>query len=45
MDIRHAKAVNEAGNELSQSFDVDILFNSAGVCNAGDSIHGKSFVV
>ncbi|KAI6176206.1 hypothetical protein M3Y97_00773200 [Aphelenchoides bicaudatus] len=39
VDIRNGKAVKAAGDELSQSFEVDILFNSAGVCNAGDSIN------
>jgi NAD(P)-dependent dehydrogenase (short-subunit alcohol dehydrogenase family) len=33
--------VKTAGDELSESFEVDILFNSAGVCNAGDSINGR----
>lgn len=38
VDIRSAKEVNSAGEELSKSFDVDILFNSAGVCHVNDSL-------
>lgn len=37
MDIRSAKQVNEAGEELSNEFEVDILFNTAGFCHLNDS--------
>jgi NADP-dependent 3-hydroxy acid dehydrogenase YdfG len=39
VDIRNAKQVQDAGEELLKSFDVDILFNTAGYCHQTDSIN------
>ncbi|KAI6206998.1 hypothetical protein M3Y94_00979100 [Aphelenchoides besseyi] len=41
VDICHAKEVNNAADQLAKnhSFEVDILFNTAGYCHLYDSLH------